>query len=56
MEYSVIINVKNGQKYLCRTIDQILNQTLLPKKIIIFNNASIDNTSKLANELKKKTS
>ena len=56
MEYSVIINVKNGQNYLSRAVDQILKQTLLPKKIIIFNNASIDNTDKLANELKKKYS
>ena len=49
--YTVIINVRNGEKYLIRAIDQISQQTIRPSKVIIFNNASHDNTSKLIKKI-----
>ncbi len=49
-EYSVIINVRNGEKFLERAISQILSQSQLPHKIIIYNNFSSDHTYQIANK------
>ena len=49
--YTVIINVRNGEKYLLRAIEQIEKQTVQPVKIVIFDNASIDKTSSIIRKL-----
>ncbi len=51
IKYSVLINVRNGEKYLLRAIDQINKQTIKPFKIIIFDNNSSDNTNNLIQQI-----
>ena len=43
-EYSVVIPVHNGAKTILATLESVCNQTIKPKQIIIFDNASIDET------------
>lgn len=45
--YSVIIPVKNGEKYITNSIASILNQTLPPFEIIVVNDHSTDSTTSL---------
>ena len=52
---SVIMSVKNGEKFLHKAIDSILNQTFKNFEFIIINNDSSDSTQEiLENFLKKK--
>lgn len=41
---SVIVPVFNGEKYLAKAINSILDQTLLPHEVIIINDGSTDNS------------
>lgn len=50
MNYEVIIATYNGGKYISEQIDSILNQTVLPSRIIIRDDNSSDNTLDLLNE------
>ena len=50
-DYSVLINVRNGDKYLLRAIEQINKQTIKPFKVIIFDNYSSDNTNNLITKI-----
>ena len=43
---SVIMSVKNGEKFLHKAIDSVLNQTFKNFEFIIINNDSIDSTKK----------
>ena len=52
-DYSVLINVRNGDKYLMRAIEQINKQTIKPSKVIIFDNYSSDNTNNLITKIIK---
>ncbi|MFE1744117.1 glycosyltransferase [Coleofasciculus sp. H7-2] len=45
---SVIIVVKNGERYLTRAIESILAQTYEPYEIIVVDGQSIDNTENIA--------
>ncbi|HBB32700.1 MAG TPA: hypothetical protein DDZ80_09135 [Cyanobacteria bacterium UBA8803] len=45
---SIIIVVKNGERYLARAIDSILNQTYKHYEIIVVDGQSTDNTEKIA--------
>ena len=54
--FTVIINIRNGAKFLLRAIEQIEKQTVQPDKIIIFDNASEDKTPKIIRELVTKNS
>ena len=45
---SVIVPVKNNQKYLSKCLESITNQTLTNIEIIIINDASTDNSRKIA--------
>lgn len=47
LEVSVIMPVFNGEKYLTKAIDSILNQTFKEFEFIIINDGSEDNTSKI---------
>lgn len=54
IKVSVVIPVYNGEKYLKKCLDNLCNQTLDNIEIIIINDASVDNTSKILNDYKKK--
>ncbi len=51
MNYDVIIAAYNGEKYILEQIESIMRQTITPKKIIIRNDASTDNTLTVINKL-----
>jgi len=48
-KFSVIINVFNGESYLCQAITSVLQQTLSDLELIIVDNASNDGTVDLIN-------
>lgn len=47
MDILIIIPVHNEEKYLLRSLGSLVEQTLLPKKIIIVNDNSTDGTQKI---------
>ena len=51
---TVGIPVFNGEKFLKKRLDSVLNQTYKNFEVIISDNASTDDTSKLCNEIIKK--
>jgi teichuronic acid biosynthesis glycosyltransferase TuaG len=51
---SVIIPAYNAEKYLKESVDSILNQNFKDLEVVVVNDASKDNTLKIANELRKK--
>lgn len=51
---SVIVPVYNGEKYLRECIDSICNQSYTDLEIIIINDGSNDNTSKIAKQIESK--
>jgi glycosyltransferase involved in cell wall biosynthesis len=44
MNYYIVIPAHNEEAFLAKTLDSIVQQTLLPKKVIIVNDHSTDNT------------
>ena len=53
---SVIVNYHNGEKYLENCIKSILNQNYKDFEVILWDNASTDNSKKLRKNLKIKES
>lgn len=53
---SVIVPVYNVEKYLCRCVDSILNQTYPYLEIILVDDGSTDNSVKICDEYAKKDS
>lgn len=51
---SIIVPVYNGEKYITRCIESILEQTYLNIEIIIVNDGSADNTEKIIKDLAQK--
>jgi glycosyltransferase involved in cell wall biosynthesis len=51
---SVIIPTFNGEAFIDRTIQSVLNQTVSDFEIIVINDGSTDNTKKLLSEWVKK--
>jgi glycosyltransferase involved in cell wall biosynthesis len=49
LDISVVIPVYNSNKTIIRAIDSIINQTILPKEIIIVDDKSTDNTIEIIN-------
>jgi len=47
---SVIIAAYNGAKFIARTLDTILGQTVRPTEVIVVNDGSTDNTSSVVRE------
>ena len=45
MNYYIVIPAHNEDKYISLTLDSIVSQTVLPKKVIVVNDNSTDNTS-----------
>lgn len=50
---SVIIPVFNGEKYIKKAVDSVLNQTFLPQEILIVNDGSTDKTKSIIEEYQK---
>jgi len=55
MNYYIIIPAYNEEKFIEVTLQSILNQTLLPKKVIIVNDNSTDKTSEIISEFESKS-
>lgn len=51
----VIIPVRNGEQYLEKAVTSVLEQSLLPNKIIIINDGSTDRTQYIITDLKKRS-
>lgn len=45
MDYCIVIPAHNEEVFLALTLDSILKQTLLPKKVVVVNDNSTDNTA-----------
>jgi len=54
MRFSIIIPAYNAEKYIERAINSVLNQTFQDFEIIVINDASVDNTAELVENLAKK--
>lgn len=56
MQYYVVIPAHNEQEYLGGLLDSILEQTILPQKVIVVNDNSTDNTENIIDTYTKKSS
>lgn len=56
MEISIIVPVYNGEKYINRCLDSILNQTFKDTEVIIIDDGSTDGTGKICDDYSKKNS
>ena len=54
VNYLIISPVRNEEKYIGKTIQSVLSQTVKPKKWIIVNDGSTDNTSDIVKEYSSK--
>ena len=50
---SIIVNCKNGEKYLNQALDSVLKQTYSNWELIFFDNFSSDNSKKILMDYKK---
>lgn len=50
---SIVLPVYNGEKYLCQSIDSVLNQTYKNWELLILDDCSIDKTPEIAKEYTK---
>tara|TARA_R110000765_G_scaffold417957_1_gene521036 strand:- start:222 stop:1076 length:855 start_codon:yes stop_codon:yes gene_type:complete len=56
MDYYIVIPIHNEEAYLESTLNSILGQTLLPKKVILVNDNSTDSTETIINSFSSKHS
>jgi glycosyltransferase involved in cell wall biosynthesis len=45
MNYYIVIPAHNEQEFISLTLESLVKQTLLPKKVVIVNDNSTDNTA-----------
>ncbi|WP_320814631.1 glycosyltransferase family A protein [Flavobacterium sp.] len=50
MNYQIIIPAHNEEQFIGLTLDSLVKQTILPKKIVIVNDNSTDNTQKIIDQ------
>ncbi len=50
----VVISARNEEKFISKTIDSLLAQSLSPELIVVVDDGSTDNTAKIARKYKKK--
>lgn len=56
MNYQIIIPAHNEEKFIALTLNSLVNQTILPSKIIVVDDNSTDNTSEIVNSYIEKHS
>ena len=56
MDYYVIIPAHNEEAFLAETLNSVINQSLLPKKVVIVNDNSTDDTQQIINQFSSKYS
>jgi glycosyltransferase involved in cell wall biosynthesis len=56
MNYFIVIPSYNEEKYIALTLESLVNQTVLPTKIIVVNDNSTDGTAAIVSEFAKKHS
>lgn len=56
MNYYIIIAAYNEEDFISKTLESILEQTLLPKKVVVVNDNSTDKTREIITEFEKKSS
>jgi glycosyltransferase involved in cell wall biosynthesis len=44
MDYYIVIPAHNEEQFIALTLDSLISQTLLPKKVVIVNDNSTDKT------------
>ena len=54
MNFQIVIPAHNEEAYLSKTLQSLAEQTLLPKKIVVVNDASTDGTQKIIDEFSAK--
>ena len=54
MNFYIIIPVHNEEKYISQTLQSIVNQILKPKKLVVVNDNSSDNTGLIINDFVKR--
>lgn len=53
MKFYIVIPAHNEEKFLTKTLDSLVKQTLLPKQIIVVNDHSTDGTEELLKSYSK---
>lgn len=54
MNFYIVIPAHNEQAYLSKTLQSLVEQTLLPSKIVVVNDASTDETQKIIDQFSEK--
>ena len=54
MDFHIIIPAHNEEKYLTETLQSLVEQTHLPKRIVVVNDSSIDGTQKIIDQFSEK--
>ena len=47
MNYYIVIPAHNEEKFIALTLESLVHQTILPKKVVIVNDNSTDNTAEI---------
>ena len=56
MDYYIVIPAHNEEKFIARTLQSLVSQTILPKKVVVVNDNSTDQTANIINDFVKKHS
>ncbi len=54
MKYYIVIPAHNEAKFISQTLNSIISQTILPKKVVVVNDNSTDNTLEIVNQFVNK--
>ena len=56
MKYYIVIPAHNEEKFIGLTLNSLINQTILPSKVVVVNDNSTDKTSEIVESFSKKNS